>query len=285
MKRKVVGILVTGMIIASLTGCGTKTEVEATSQAVESSDTGTQPSEEENAQEEVIVQDTEADNSVEVEETENNTSTDDAVYEEHEFFYVYADNQLDITDATPMDMNDLHSEDKTYTLQDSVNIYALFRGARKGYTKPNIEVYVVSCNEDWYCLYFENEATPNDCVLVKAEDFIASAGIEVDNTSNEMEEQVLITLDEIKECFAEEIKSKHDYDFSKFEMLDSSSSDMEFVEFRVPKYHSDDESLQLELWMTFPFMDYDLENYHKFYIEQFDEELGKFLWLRVYYKN
>lgn len=274
MEKRLVIILVTGMIMASLVGCGTKTE--ATSQAVESSDVEHNDSaSEEIVQTEVIVEDANVSDST-AEEVTNNVA-DDVVYEEHEYFYVR--NKLDLTDATPMNMNDLEVEGKTYTLNESVNIYATSKGALKGYTKPNIEVYVNSYNEDWYCLYFENEASPNDYVLVKAEDFIVASGIEV-------KEKILITLKDVKDCFAAEIEKVGFYDFSKFEMLDSVSSDMESVEIYVPMYLSDEDSLKLNLWISEALGKYKFTNYSKFYIEEientFDDE---YLWLRIYYKE
>ena len=258
MKKRLVSIFVTGMIMASLAGCGTKTEV--TSQAVENSGVEhTDSASEEITQTEVAVGDTNVDNSTDTKEAASDVA-DDAVYEEHEYFYVR--DKLDLTDATPMDMNDLEVEGKTYTLNESVNIYAPVRGALMGYTKPNIDVYVNSYNEDWYCLYFENEETPNDYVLVKAEDFIASSGIEI-------KEKVPTTLEDVKECFAAEMEKIGFYDFTQFEILDSASQDMESIETYVPLYFNDEDSAQLDIWISEAIGKYELAYYSKFYIEQF----------------
>lgn len=119
MRKKVISImslvLAGTMITASLTGCGT--EAKATDQEI--------PMEEET----IVVTDGETEQETEVvnDEVEPETETvaeaePEVVYEEHEFFYVR--DKLDMTDATPMDMNDLNVEGKNYTLQDSVNIYA-----------------------------------------------------------------------------------------------------------------------------------------------------------------
>ena len=178
-----------------------------------------------------------------------------------------------------MDMNDLDVEGKNYTLKDSVNIYATSKGALKGYTKPNIDVYVNSCNEDWYCLYFENEESPNDYILVKAEDFIASTGIEI-------KEKVLITLDDVRKCFMEEINDWEHEDSVTYEMLDSVSADMESVEFKLPKYYSDSDTLQLDSWMEQMQVKNNLLSYKEFYIEPIEDEAEEeYSWFRVYYKD
>lgn len=264
MKKKAIGImslvLVGTMITASLAGCGT--EAKATDQEI--------PMEEET----IVVTDGEADETEqeteivndEVEpETEVVTEVaPDVVYEEHEFFYVR--DKLDMTDATPMDMNDLNVEGKNYTLQDSVNIYATTKGALKGYTKPNIDVYVNSCNEDWYCLYFENEVTPNDYVLVKADDFIEAAGIEIKEKISP--EDVIIIFNDL---YADKVTDEWDASFEGHG----------YTEFGVSVYKPDDKNKIVEVIEASEFSKYD-----KLYIEYAEELSDKnFHAFRVYYNN
>lgn len=266
-------VLLAGTFMLSLlAGCGAKPEA---------TDQETNAGEDTVITEESALEDDTVSLQNETEEAETASeevkADEDVSYTEHEFFYVR--DKLDMTDATPMDMNDLDVEGKNYTLKDSVNIYATSKGALKGYTKPNIDVYVNSCNEDWYCLYFENEESPNDYVLVKAEDFIASTGIEI-------KEKVLITLDDVRKCFMEEINDWEHEDSVTYEMLDSVSADMESVEFKLPKYYSDSDTLQLDSWMEQMQVKNNLLSYKEFYIEPIEDEADEeYSWFRVYYKD
>lgn len=261
MRKKVISImslvLAGTMITASLTGCGT--EAKATDQEI--------PMEEET----IVVTDGETEQETEVvnDEVEPETETvaeaePEVVYEEHEFFYVR--DKLDMTDATPMDMNDLNVEGKNYTLQDSVNIYATTKGALKGYTKPNIDVYVNSCNEDWYCLYFENEVTPNDYVLVKADDFIEAAGIKIKEKISP--EDVIIIFNDL---YADKVTDEWDASFEGHG----------YTEFGVSVYKPDDKNKIVEVIEASEFSKYD-----KLYIEYAEELSDKnFHAFRVYYNN
>lgn len=278
MKKKILGImaviLTASMLAASLTGCGT--QVKATEQEVTGEET-------------IIVTDDESSEDAtvstkEITETEvigddDDNISDNVSYTEYEFFYVR--DKLDMTDATPMDMNDLDVEGKTYTLNESVNIYATSKGALKGYTKPNIDVYVNSCNENWYCLYFENEASPNDYILVKAEDFIAATGIEI-------EEKILTTLDDVRKTFMDSLNEiqYQDDTVANFEMLDFVSAEMEFVEFKVPMYCNESDTRQLYRWISQMQVENQLAMYSKFYIEPMEDEFDdEYLWFKVYYKD
>ena len=189
MRKKILGIiavtLTASVLAATLTGCGTR--AKATDQEVVMEEEPIIVTDEEDSEEVTI------ETEDEITETEEVVADDgeadvEATYTEHEYFYVR--DELDMTDATPMDMNALNVDGTTYTLNESVNIYMPSVGALKGYTKPNIDVYVNSFNEDWYCLYFENEESPNNYVLVKAEDFIEASGM--------YENMEAITADDIK---------------------------------------------------------------------------------------
>lgn len=279
MKKRVLSIVsvmvVTSMMAASLTGCGTRTK--ATDITIEDEDSIIVEEEED------FSEDTDISTEEEITETEviggvEDNISDDVSYTEHEFFYVR--DKLDMTDATPMDMNDLDVEGKTYTLNDSVNIYATSKGALKGYTKPNIDVYVNSYNEDWYCLYFENEASPNDYVLVKAEDFITSTGIEI-------EEKILTTLEDVRDEF-EEFFYNLEYDTEEeknYEFLDVPDSDMEYTDIKLPMYCDGSEMLNLTSWISQSIIKNDFSNYDTFCIEELEDEFDEeYLWFRVYYK-
>ena len=258
MKKRVLGIvtvtLTASMMAVSLTGCGT--EAKATDQEVVMSE------------EPIIVTDDEDSNDVAIETDDEISDTEEVIadgetdteasYTEHEYFYVR--DELDMTNATPMDMNALDVDGTTYTLNESVNIYMPSVGALKGYTKPNIDVYVNSFNEDWYCLYFENEESPNNYVLVKADDFIEASGM--------YEDMEAITADDIKFALMpqlDEIAPDVDDDEEVYYVaLDNAVEEMtSVVEFTIPTYCKD-----VDEWMAQVIAENDFENYQLFYIEK-----------------
>lgn len=255
MKKKILGamsvVLVTSMLAASLTGCGTR--AKATDQEIAGEET-------------IIVTDDESSEDVTIETDDDITETEvvgdvdkEASYTEHEYFYVR--DELDMTDATPMDMNALNVDGKTYTLKESVNIYMTSVGALKGYTKPNIDVYVNSFNEDWYCLYFENEESPNNYVLVKAEDFIASTGM--------YENMPTVTADDVKLALINQLYDAYDgVDEVYYVALDDTAEEMNLVvEFTIPTYCRDlDESIAQIV------ADNDFGNYKYFHFEKVEEK-------------
>lgn len=136
----------------------------------------------------------------------------------------------------------------------------------KGYTKPNIDVYVNSCNEDWYCLYFENEVTPNDYVLVKADDFIEAAGIKIKEKISP--EDVIIIFNDL---YADKVTDEWDASFEGHG----------YTEFGVSVYKPDDKNKIVEVIEASEFSKYD-----KLYIEYAEELSDKnFHAFRVYYNN
>lgn len=260
MRKKILGIiavtLTASVMTVSLTGCGTR--AKATDQEVvmeeepiivtdeeDSEEVTVEPEDEITETEEVIADDVEADA--------------EASYTEHEYFYVR--DELDMTDATPMDMNALNVDGTTYTLNESVNIYMPSVGALKGYTKPNIDVYVNSFNEDWYCLYFENEESPNNYVLVKAEDFIEASGM--------YENMEAVTADDIKFSLMPQLdQMEHGDEEVYYVAVDDVIEEMTSVsEFTIPTYCKD-----VDGWMAQVIADNDFENYQLFHIEKVEDK-------------
>lgn len=284
MKNRVLRIVVLGLVITSLTGCGTT--AKATDITIEDGDTIIV--EEEDIEVETEVESETESNADEITETEvvgevedNDTKNENVNYTEHEFFFAL--DKLDLSTVEDIDLNALKPDGNDYELNESVTLYGSGRGAIIGYTKPNITVHIVTSNEDWYCLYFADEEPAYQNILVKAEDFIAATGIE-------MKEKVLITLEDVKKVFIEELYKvkfdfKHDYVID-FEIVDSVSSDMESVEFKVPMYYSDSDTLQLDSWIAQMQVTNNLVSYSKFYIEPIEDEFDEeYLWFRVYYKD
>lgn len=252
--------LTASVLAATLTGCGTR--AKATDQEVvmeeepiivtdegDSEEATIETEDEITETEEVIADDGETDGEADAE----------ASYTEHEYFYVR--DELDMTDATPMDMNALNVDGTTYTLDESVNIYMPSVGALKGYTKPNIDVYVNSFNEDWYCLYFEYEESPNNYVLVKAEDFIEASGM--------YENMEAITADDIKFSLMPQLdQMEHGDEEVYYVAVDDVIEEMTSVsEFTIPTYCKN-----VDEWMAQVIADNDFENYQLFYIEKVEDK-------------
>lgn len=260
MRKKTLGIiavtLTASMLAVSLTGCGTRAEATDQEVVIE--------------EEPIIVTDEEDSEDVTIETEEEITETEEVVaddgeanteasYTEHEYFYVR--DELDMTDATPMDMNALDVDGTTYTLNESVNIYMPSSGVLKGYTKPNIDVYVNSFDEDWYCLYFENEESPNNYVLVKAEDFIASTGM--------YENMPVVTADDVKLTLINQLyDAVNGVDEVYYVALDEATDEMDLVvEFTIPTYCRDlDDSIAQIV------ADNDFGNYKYFHFEKVEEK-------------
>lgn len=259
MKKKIIGamsvVLVTSMLAASLTGCGTR--VEATDQEIAGEETII-VTDDESSEDAIVDAEDNVDETEEVVVDDVNTDVE-AAYTEHEYFYVR--DELDMTDTTPMDMNALEVDGTTYTLNESVNIYMPSVGALKGYTKPNIDVYVNSCNEDWYCLYFENEESPNNYVLVKADDFIASTGM--------YENMPAVTADDVKFALINQLyDAVNGVDEKYYIALDDATEEMNLVvEFTIPTYCRDlDDSIAQIV------ADNDFGNYKYFRFEKVEEK-------------
>ena len=260
MRKKILGIiavtLTASVLAATLTGCGTR--AKATDQEVVMEEEPIIVTDEEDSEEVTI------ETEDEITETEEVVADDgeadvEATYTEHEYFYVR--DELDMTDATPMDMNALNVDGTTYTLNESVNIYMPSVGALKGYTKPNIDVYVNSFNEDWYCLYFENEESPNNYVLVKAEDFIEASGM--------YENMEAITADDIKFSLMPQLdQMEHGDEEVYYVAVDNVIEEMTSVsEFTIPTYCKD-----VDGWMAQVIADNDFENYQLFHIEKVEDK-------------
>ena len=260
MKKKTLGIiavtLTASVLAATLTGCGTR--AKATDQEVVMEEEPIIVTDEEDSEDVTIETEDEITETEEVIADDGEADTD-ASYTEHEYFYVR--DELDMTDATPMDMNALDVDGKTYTLNESVNIYMPSVGALKGYTKPNIDVYVNSFNEDWYCLYFENEESPNNYVLVKAEDFIEASGM--------YENMEAITADDIKFSLMPQLdQMEHGDEEVYYVAVDDVIEEMTSVsEFTIPTYCKD-----VDGWMAQVIADNDFENYQLFHIEKVEDK-------------
>ena len=260
MRKKILGIiavtLTASVLAATLTGCGTR--AKATDQEVVMEEEPIIVTDEEDSEE--VTVDTEN----EIIETEEVIADDgkvgeDASYTEHEYFFAL-DKQDDST-AEDIDLDALEPDGNDYLLKDSVNIYGSGKGRIAGYTKPDINVHVITSNDDWYCIEFTDEDPAYQLLLVKAEDFIEASGM--------YEDMPAITVDDIKLSLMPQLSElAPDGEEVHYVAVDDVIEEMTSVsEFTVPTYCKD-----VDGWMAQVIADNDFENYQFFYIEKVEDK-------------
>lgn len=261
MRKKILGIiavtLTASVLAATLTGCGTR--AKATDQEVVMEEEPIIVTDEEDSEEVTI------ETEDEITETEEVVADDgeadvEATYTEHEYFFAL-DKQDDST-AEDIDWDAIKPDGNDYLLKDSVNIYGSGKGRIAGYTKPDINVHVVTSSDDWYCIEFADEDPAYQLLLVKAEDFIEASGM--------YEDMPAITADDIKFALIPQLgEMAPDVDDEVYYIpLDEPTEEMTSVsEFTIPTYCKD-----VDEWMAQVIADNDFENYQFFYIEKVEDK-------------
>ena len=261
MRKKNLGIiavtLTASVLAATLTGCGTR--AKATDQEVVMEEEPMIVTDEEDSEEVTI------ETEDEITETEEVVADDgeadaEATYTEHEYFFAL-DKQDDST-AEDIDWDAIKPDGNDYLLKDSVNIYGSGMGRIAGYTKPDINVHVVTSSDDWYCIEFADEDPEYQLLLVKAEDFIEASGM--------YEDMPAITADDIKFALIPQLgEMAPDVDDEVYYIpLDEPTEEMTSVsEFTIPTYCKD-----VDEWMAQVIADNDFENYQFFYIEKVEDK-------------
>lgn len=251
-------VLAAALTSASLTGCGTQAKATDQEVLVE--------------EEPIIVTDEGTSNDVTVETEDEITKEEEVIvdadteagveasYTEHEYFFALDEQDPDT--AEEVDWDAMKPDGNDYMLKDSVNIYGSGMGRVAGYTKPNINVYVVTSSEDWYCIEFADEDPAYQLLLVKAEDFIEASGM--------YEDMPAITADDIKFALIPQLGelAPNVDDEVYYIPLDEPTEEMTSVsEFTIPTYCKD-----VDEWMAQVIADNDFENYQFFYIEKVEDK-------------
>lgn len=260
MRKKILGIiavtLTASVLAATLTGCGTR--AKATDQEVVMEEEPIIVTDEEDSEEVTI------ETEDEITETEEVIADDgeadaEASYTEHEYFFAL-DKQDDST-AEDIDWDAMKPDGNDYLLKDSVNIYGSGMGRVAGYTKPDINVHVVTSSDDWYCIEFADEDPAYQLLLVKAEDFIEASGM--------YENMEAITADDIKFSLMPQLgQMEHGDEEAYYVAVDDVIEEMTSVsEFTIPTYCKD-----VDEWMAQVIADNDFENYQLFYIEKVEDK-------------
>lgn len=261
MRKKILGVmavtLTASMMAVSLTGCGT--EAKATDQEVVMEEEPIIVTDEEDSEEVTIGTEEEITETEEVVADEGEADTE-APYTEHEYFFALE--EQDDSTAEEIDWDAMEPDGNDYLLKDSVNIYGSGMGRIAGYTKPNINVYVVTSSDDWYCIEFAEEDPAYQLLLVKADDFIEASGM--------YEDMPAITADDIKFALIPQLSElAPDTDDEVYYVpLDEPTEEMTSVsEFTIPTYCKD-----VDEWMAQVIADNDFENYQFFYIEKVEDK-------------
>lgn len=267
MKKRTISIVAVSLAMAvasiSLTGCGTK--AKATDQEVEDEETIIVTEDEETVINTEEGTETEV---VEEETTKEVEGNEDVTYTEHEYFFAL--DQLDFSMEEEVDMNALKPDGNDFDLKESINLYGSGRAVIIGYSKPNINVHVVTSNDDWYCIYFEDESPEFQYVLAKTNDFITSTGVEA-------EEKVVITSDDVIKAFKEIVDDLA----IGYEMINTPSDDMEYIEFSIPK-----DCENVEDWIGQMYVANNLSEYSTYCIELQDTDYGDgYLNFKFFYKG
>lgn len=261
MRKKILGIiavtLTASVLAATLTGCGTR--AKATDQEVVMEEEPIIVTDEEDSEEVTIETEDEITETEEVLADDVEADTE-ASYTEHEYFFAL--DKQDDSMAEDIDWDAMKPDGNDYLLKDSVNIYGSGMGRIAGYTKPDINVYVVTSSDDWYCIEFADEDPAYQLLLVKAEDFIEASGM--------YEDMPAITVDDIKFALIPQLgEMAPDVDDEVYYIpLDEPTEEMTSVsEFTIPTYCKD-----VDGWMAQVIADNDFENYQFFYIEKVEDK-------------
>ena len=260
MKKKIMRImelsLAVAMFTVSLTGCGT--QAKATDITIDDGDTIIVTEEEVEEDATISTEDEITETEIVGENVEEDT-TKEATYTEHEYFFAL--DKQDNNTAEVIDWDTLVPDGNDYDLKDSVTIYGSGKGRIAGYTKPNIKVNVVTAGEEWYCISFPEEAPEYQLLLVKADEFMASAGIEIPE----------VETSDVEVALSVQLSKAVDYEHSHdafYVTLDEVSDEMEFeMEFTIPTYCRD-----VKGWVAQVIADTDMTNYVLFYVEKAEEK-------------
>lgn len=263
MKRKTVGILAAGMVMASLAGCGTKAEV--ISQEVVTEEEPIVVTDENGSDDTTINTENEI---TETEEVPANEEDDILENTENDEIVLYA--EIGESEFIPQSSYTYYTEAGTVTAKEDIPIYN-GDGINIGYIKNGAAISVSEKAQEANWCRFENpfDGTEYDYL------YVSSKKVVVDGST--------ISADEMVDEIIAEISQ---YAFETPVFLDAPTSDMEVHEFRVTnsKEVSWKDGLFRELISINDSIEANL--YKTFYIECEEDEDGEpYILCRVYYKD
>ncbi len=259
MKRKIVGILVTGLIMVSLAGCGAKT-AEATDQAPESSDAVVDVSDE---TVETEVTETEA-------ETEDDAEVaDEFVGAEDENIVLYA--EVGSQDYCPLDEKNYESSTDTVSAMEDIPLYNS-GGYAVGYIKNGSSITLDETGTDIGWARFENPIAGTDYdYLYVLKDYITN------------EDEIRLTAETMKQRIIDRVLDSPVNDDVHYVFLDEKESDMEVYECNLMSVYTDE--LDFQYWLDEELTrDFNMLDYKTLYVECEDDADG-WITVRLYYKD
>lgn len=258
MKSKIVGILVTGMIMVSLAGCGTKTG--ATEQVPESSDAVVDVS-----NEITETEDTEAD----VEGKEEKITENEFVGAEDENIVLYA--EIAKYGDYEMDIFDYVEQPGTVNATENIPIYNV-EGVEVGYIKAGASVFIPEGAESGAVSRFKNPIVEADYdYLYVFKDFVTDAN------------EISLTAEAMRQRIIDDVLSSPVNDDVHYVFLDEKASDMEVYECNLQSVYTDE--LDLQYWIDEELTrDFNMLDYKTLYVECEDDVDG-WITVRLYYKD
>lgn len=259
MKSKIVGILVTGLIMVSLAGCGAKT-AEATDQAPESSNVVVDVSDETT---ETEVTETEA-------ETENDAeATDEFVGAEDENIVLYA--EIGKYPERAVDIFDYVEQPGTINATENIPVYNI-EGIEVGYIKAGASIFVSEGAEVGGIARFENPITDADYdYLYVLKDFVTDAN------------EIRLTAETMKQRIIDDVLNSPVNDDVHYDFLNEKASDMEVYECNLQSVYTDE--LDLQYWIDEELTrDFNMLDYKTLYVEC-EEDVDGWITVRLYYKD
>ena len=209
MKKRVVIVLLTGLVIASLAGCGAK--AEATDQEVSESSSAETEADNEIASEEVVGEDAE---------------TSDFAGAEDENIVLYA--EAGKQEYIPLSDSEYYEEDKTFVSETEEMYLYNGEGRKVGYVKTGHPIIATEQAKDIAWSRFKNpvDGTDYDYLYILNDYFIESTKLHLDAVS--MKQGI---EDYIKQYGLEEIE---------YTFLNEKDSDMELFECRMDSVYDDE---------------------------------------------
>lgn len=258
MKSKIVGILVTGMIMVSFAGCGTKTG--ATEQVPESSDAVVDVS-----NEITETEDTEAD----VEGKEEKITENEFVGAEDENIVLYA--EVGNQDYCPLDEKNYESSADTVSAMEDIPLYN-GDGYAVGYIKNGSSITLDETGTDIGWARFENPIAGTDYdYLYVLKDFVTDAN------------EIHMTAETMKQRIIDRVLDSPVNDDVHYVFLDEKESDMEVYECNLMSVYTDE--LDFQYWLDEELTrDFNMLDYKTLYVECEDDVDG-WITVRLYYKD
>ena len=251
MKKRVVIVLLTGLVIASLAGCGAK--AEATDQEVSESSSAETEADNEIASEEVVGEDAE---------------TSDFAGAEDENIVLYA--EAGKQEYIPLSDSEYYEEDKTFVSETEEMYLYNGEGRKVGYVKTGHPIIATEQAKDIAWSRFKNpvDGTDYDYLYILNDYFIESTKLHLDAVS--MKQGI---EDYIKQYGLEEIE---------YTFLNEKDSDMELFECRMDSVYDDEIEYTYWIGQQIYSEEFRPTNYETLYIEC-EEDTDGWIICRIYY--